>query len=58
MSECAHCVVVESTKYCKVKDKQIIGTECNRCPLYMNKKQEINDFMNMLFGGLRWVKRI
>lgn len=53
MSECAHCVVVENTKYCKVKDKQIIGTECNRCPLYMNKQQEINDFMNMLFGGLR-----
>lgn len=53
MSECAHCVTVENTKYCKAKDRQIIETECSRCPLYLNKQQDMNNLINMLLGGLR-----
>ena len=53
MSECTHCVVVENTRYCKAKDKQIIGTECSKCPLYLNKQQDMNNLINTFFGGLR-----
>lgn len=53
MSECAHCVIVENTKYCKAKDRQIVGTECSRCPLFLNKQQDMNNLINMFFGGLR-----
>ena len=53
MSECTHCVVVENTRYCKAKDKQIIGTECSKCPLYLNKQEDMNELINTFFGGLR-----
>lgn len=37
MNECAHCVIVKNTRYCKAKDRQLIGTECSRCPLFLKK---------------------
>lgn len=53
MNECAHCVIVKNTRYCKAKDRQLIGTECSSCPLFLKKQQDMNDLINMLFGGLR-----
>ncbi len=53
MSECIHCVEVENIKYCKTKDRQIVVTECSKCPLYLNKQQEMDNLINMFLGGLR-----
>ena len=53
MGECAHCVTVENIQYCKAKDKQIVGKECSKCPIYLNKQQDMNNLINTFFGGLK-----
>ena len=53
MSRCVHCKETYTKKYCQVKEREVVETECKRCPLYLDKLNNVEKLFDIFSEGLK-----